>query len=81
MPIVIYTGGLSTDNLITQTCESFEPLMNEWRQEPSMPAPIRDHASAAYDNIIIISGGSNQSVSYNNNIWFVLAVFFMNKLA
>ncbi|KAK2148634.1 hypothetical protein LSH36_488g04045 [Paralvinella palmiformis] len=63
-------GGLVSPTAISDTCESYEPLVDEWHEEDlRLPEARKDHTCLMRENNIYVVGGASPTEVANNNVW------------
>lgn len=57
---------------MTDSCESYEPVLDDWQREDRLPFPCVDHCAVELDNVLYVAGGTcdfHGFLDSNNSIW------------
>ena len=67
--VLFHLGGETPNGELLSTCESYEPLTDDWHKEERLLGSRKDHACVATDDAIYLSGGASKAEPYSDHIW------------
>ena len=65
----IDAGGSGESGELLQHCETYDPLLDEWREGKQLPGPRKDHSSVAGADCLFLSGGVSPTQEVNDTVW------------
>ena len=65
----LLAGGESSSGEVLESCEYYEPLVDEWHKTDPLLGGRRHHACVAKDDKLYLCGGASRTEMVNDNIW------------